>query len=173
MAIKDLLPWNRSSEKQEIIPAEGKGSRELDVFDETWNQWMNDFWRDPFGTTFPREVSSKLGSFSPAFDISESEKEFVVSAEIPGLDAKDFQIQVEGSTLVMSGEKKMEKKEKDHAYTRIGRVYGSFHQRIPLPMDQINQDNISARYDKGILQVTLPKAKNVMAKSKRIPIQSA
>jgi HSP20 family protein len=104
---------------------------------------------------------------------SESDSEIFVSADIPGLDVKDFTITLESDHLVISGEKKMEKKEKDHTYTRIGRVYGSFRQHIPVNVNQIDENKIQAIYKDGVLQIKLQKRNKTTTNSRKIPIKSA
>jgi HSP20 family protein len=170
MAIKDLLPWNRSSEKNEIIPIRNQTKNELERMDQPWDQWMNELWRDPFSFPFTKDLSQ---SFSPAFDLSESDTEIIVSADIPGLDVKDFTINLESDHLVISGEKKMEKKEKDHTYTRIGRVYGSFRQHIPINARQIDENKIQAVYKDGVLRIKLQKKEKSSINSRKIPIKSS
>ncbi len=172
MAIKDLLPWNRSAEKNEIIPVRHDTKNEIDRMDLPWDRWMNDFWRDPISRSFADESAFNLRSFSPAFDLSESDLEIIISADIPGLDVKDFTITLETNHLVIAGEKKMEKKEKDHTYTRIGRVYGSFRQYIPLNTAQIDENKIQAVYKDGVLRIKLQKTEKSSNNTRKIPIKS-
>jgi HSP20 family protein len=172
MAIKDLLPWNRSSEKNEIVPHRNQTKEELSLVDQTWPQWMNEFWANRMGWPFTDESWMAASSFSPDFDLSESETEIRISADVPGLTAKDIQISLDANHLVISGEKKMEKKEKEVAYTRIGRVYGAFQQRIPIAAGQIDENQIKATYKDGVLDIRLPKKEKDRVKSKKIPIKS-
>jgi len=173
MAIKDLLPWNRSPQKNEIIPIRNQTKDEFDQLDLPWNRWMNELWRDPFDWSFTNDLPINLPSFSPAFDLSESDSEIIVSADIPGLDVKDFSITLESDHLVISGEKKLEKKEKEHTYTRIGRVYGSFRQHIPLNSSQIDENNIQAVYKDGVLRIKLQKKEEIAKNARKIPIKSS
>src|SRR3974390_3242715 len=96
-------------------------------------------------------------SFSaPAIDMSEDDKAYKISAELPGLDAKDVDVSVSGNTLVLKGEKRQEKEEKDKNYHYSERAYGSFQRAFELPAS-VDHDKISADVSKGVLTVTLPK----------------
>ncbi|UCE07630.1 MAG: Hsp20/alpha crystallin family protein [bacterium] len=103
------------------------------------------------------------GLRSPAVDMEETDKEIIVKAELPGLDPKDFQISLTENTLMIKGEKKEEKEEKKKNYHMIERRYGSFYRSIPLPCS-VETDKVEANYEKGILEITLPKSELVKAK---------
>lgn len=112
---------------------------------------MEDFWREPFSLpTFFKDADY------PAVDISEKDGVITVKAELPGLDPKDVDITIEGETLVLRGEKKFEDEEKKDDYHRIERSYGSFSRVIPLP-GKVNAAEVKARFEKGILTVSLPR----------------
>ena len=100
---------------------------------------------------------------SPAVDMEETDNEVIVKAEMPGLDPKDFQISLTENTLTIKGEKKEEQEEKKRNYHMVERRYGSFYRSIPLPCP-INSDKVEAKYKKGILEITFPKAEPVKAK---------
>jgi HSP20 family protein len=172
MAIKDILPWNRSSDKVEIVPSRERTESELDRFEPIWDHWMNDEWLNPFGLTLPTPSLFGENRFSPRFDVSESNKEISISADVPGMKAEDFDITFQSNHLLISGERKMKKKESGESYTRIGRMYGSFCQQIPIPTDMVDETKIKAQYKNGVLQITLPKEQKYVEKSKKIPIKS-
>jgi HSP20 family protein len=172
MTIKDKLPWNRSSNKVEIIPVQKQNKNELDIFDQTWNQWMNEDWQNPLRWPFAADSLFSIDALSFAFDLSESEKEYQVTSDLPGLEAKDINIALESNHLIISGEKKMEKKENNHVYTRVGRMVGSFRQVIPLDATTIDENKINANYKNGVLHITLPKKELLASKSRKIPIKA-
>jgi len=107
------------------------------------------------------------GLRSPAVDMEETDKEIIVKAEMPGLEPNDFQISLTENTLTIKGEKKEEKEEKKRNYHMVERRYGSFYRSIPLPCN-VETDKVEANYKKGILEITLPKAK--VAKVKQINV---
>lgn len=94
--------------------------------------------------------------WAPAVDVFEDDKEIVLTADLPDMDQKDLDIHVEDNHLTIKGERKFENEEKKDQYHRIERRYGSFQRTFALP-DTVDADNIGAKYDKGVLKVTLPK----------------
>jgi HSP20 family protein len=105
----------------------------------------------------------------PAFDVSETENEIVVKAELPGMDVKDIDIALTDGLLTIKGERKMEKEDKEENYHRIERQFGSFSRSLNLGT-KVRADGIEAGYKDGILTVTLPKAEE--NKPKKIEVKS-
>jgi HSP20 family protein len=95
--------------------------------------------------------------FSPAIDISETEKEIIVKVELPGIDRKDVEVSLSGATLKISGEKKNEKEEEGEHFHRVERSFGRFAMSLPLPCS-VQEKEIKAEYKDGILSVKIPKA---------------
>lgn len=93
----------------------------------------------------------------PHFDISETEKEYVISGEIPGIDVKDLNVTLTDGIITIKGEKKKESEEKEENYHRIERHYGSFERSFRVP-DKVKTDKLDANYKDGVLKLTLPKA---------------
>ena len=122
-----------------------------DLFDRFFDDW-------DLPTVFSGENELK-----PAFDISENDKEFVVSAELPGIDIKDVEITISDGILSVRGEKRQEKEDKGEDYHRIERRYGSFHRSFRIP-GKVESDKIDASYKDGILKVLLPKAEGTETK---------
>jgi HSP20 family protein len=106
----------------------------------------------------------------PSMDVVESEKEFEITAELPGLEEKDVQVNVADNVLTIKGEKKAEKEQKDKNYRMFERSYGSFYRTLDLP-DGINPDNIKATLSNGVLKVTVPKP--APAQVKKVEIKAA
>jgi HSP20 family protein len=116
-----------------------------DLFDRFFDDW-----------NFPSLLSEK-DEWIPAFDIAENDKEYIVSAELPGIDIKDVEISISDGILTVKGEKKHEKEDKGENYHRIERLYGSFHRSFRIP-GKVESDKVDASYRDGILKVLLPKA---------------
>ncbi|MGE4538723.1 MAG: Hsp20/alpha crystallin family protein [Desulfovibrio sp.] len=112
---------------------------------------MEDFWNEPFGAL--PNLFKDVGY--PAVDVSEADGVVTVKAELPGIEPKDVEITIENDMLVLRGEKKFEDEEKKDDYHRIERAYGSFSRSVPLP-GKVKEDAAKARFDKGILTITLP-----------------
>jgi HSP20 family protein len=109
----------------------------------------------------------------PAMEVVEKPQLLVVTAELPGLGAKDVNIAVDDGVLTISGEKQEEKKEgaEDSQYYVFERRYGSFRRSFTLP-NSVDVDKISAEFDNGVLKVTMPKSENVKAKGKKISVST-
>ena len=118
---------------------------EFDLFDRMFGDW-----------TIP-SLWSEERVVVPAFDISETEKEYVISGEIPGIEPKDLEVTLTDGILTVKGEKKQESEEKEENYHRVERHYGSFQRSFRLP-ENIHRDKLDASYKDGILKLTLPKS---------------
>jgi len=105
-----------------------------------------------------------------AAEVNEDDKQIDVRLEIPGMDTDDFDIQVIDDILVIRGEKQVEREQNKGHYHIMECAYGSFERAIPLPAE-VDSDKTSARYRRGVLEVTLPKSSQ--ANSRRIEVGSA
>src|ERR1700740_488356 len=121
----------------------------------------------------PSWRSASSFSFSvPAIDMSEDEKVYKISAELPGIDAKDIDVSVSGDTLVLKGEKRQEKEEKDKNYHFSERTYGSFQRAFGLPK-RGDRNKGAAGFFKGVLTITLPKTTEAQRPAKKIEVKSS
>jgi len=109
------------------------------------------------------DIFSEERVLVPAFDISETEKEYVISGEIPGIDVKDLDITFTDGILTVRGEKNHEKEENEGNYHRVERHYGSFCRSFRIP-NKLKTEKLDATYKNGILKVTLPKAEESQVK---------
>ena len=115
-------------------------------------------------------LTEPLG-WMPAMSIVENDDALIVTAEVPGINAKDVEISLDDGVLTLSGEKREEKEEgkADSRYHMWERRYGSFRRSFTLPQ-AVDADKISARATDGILTVTLPKTKKAKAQGRKIPV---
>lgn len=97
------------------------------------------------------------GSFVPELNVYETEKEFEITLALPGMSKDDIEISMENHTLTISGERKIEE-ENGRKYHLVESRFGKFERSLPLP-DIIDEDNIQASYENGVLTVTVPKLK--------------
>ena len=112
-------------------------------------------------------------SFSmPAIDMSEDEKAYKISAELPGIDAKDIDVSLSGDMLVLKGEKRQEKEEKNKNYHFSERAYGSFQRAFDLPAS-VDRNKVAADFSKGVPTITLPKTPEAQKPQKRIEVKSS
>jgi len=112
--------------------------------------------------------SSKQGQWAPLVDISETEKAYLVKAELPEVEKENVKVTVENDVLVISGERKFETEEKDSKHHRIERSYGSFLRSFTLP-DDADGAKVQAEFKNGLLRVTVPKSE--AAKPKHVEIK--
>ena len=103
---------------------------------------------------------------APSIDLRETEKEFVVEAELPGMDEKDVSVTLSNGVLTLKGEKKSKRDEKKENFHLMERSYGSFQRSFQLG-DAVDPDKVSATFDKGVLKVTVAKRAEA---AKQIPI---
>jgi HSP20 family protein len=95
-------------------------------------------------------------------DVAETEKSLEIHMDLPGVTAKDIDIQVNGNLLTISGERKEEKEEKGKTFHRVERSYGSFSRTVTLPCD-VNENEVAAEYKDGVLTIKLPKTEESKA----------
>jgi HSP20 family protein len=106
---------------------------------------------------------------TPPVDFVERDNDYEVTAELPGLDQKDVEVTLSNGALVIHGEKKMEREEKNEGMFFSERRYGSFKRSFRLP-ENVDVDKIAASFDKGVLKVTLPKSGHTKSEEKKIEI---
>ena len=118
-----------------------------------------------FDTRLPSQNDDNVitSDWAPAVDIKEEADRFVLHADIPGVDPKNIDIQMEDSMLTISGERESEKNEQREGYKRVERAYGSFYRRFNLP-ETANPEKISARNKNGVLEIIIPKQEKVHAR---------
>lgn len=124
---------------------------------------------DPFrqlGSVF--EVG--YGDMVPHVEVSEAQKSYEISAELPGVDEKDVSVSLQDHLLTMSGEKKCEREEEKKGYLMSERRYGSFRRAIRVP-DDVDENKITAKFDKGVMTISLPKSASAKRKGRRIPVK--
>jgi HSP20 family protein len=114
---------------------------------------------------------TSFGTMAPAVDVVEKDKEFQITAELPGLDEKNLDVQVSGDVLTIKGEKVEEKEEKQKNTYLSERRYGSFQRSFQLP-GGVNLDKVVAIFEKGVLRITLPKTAEAVTQQKKIPVKS-
>jgi HSP20 family protein len=165
MAIKDLVPGLR---KRELMPSLHREAGPLAHLQTEMNRLFDDFFSmADFGVDWPD--SSLMAS--PRVDVSEDDKEVTITAEIPGMDDKDIQVEMDDFSISLKGEKQEEEKKKKRNWSRRELRYGAFHRVITLPA-QVDGNKAKAKFRKGVLTIKAPK-KNPGEGPKRIAIQTS
>jgi HSP20 family protein len=131
---------------------------------------MNRLFRESYNET-GKDDSLTASSFAPAVDVYEDEHKVTLKIEVPGIDEKDINISLENNVLTVHGERKIEKEEKEENYRRVERQYGSFTRTFTLPAT-VDSEKVSASYDKGVLNISLPKKAEAKPKQIKIGIGS-
>lgn len=155
MARRSLMPFNF---RRDLEPFNWLRREMDDLFDH--------FWR----SSRLRPFSDREFLLAPDVDVSETDNEVIVVADLPGLEEKDINIEMSNNMLRISGEKKIDREEKGKNFHRIERISRSFNRSIQIPAD-INNDNVQANFKNGVLTVTLPKSEEARAQAKRIEVK--
>ena len=161
MMVKNLVPFGKKN-----VPGKREEDNPFSLLKREMDSLFDNFYRgfdiEPF--------ESRLGAFSPKVDVTESDKEIKISAELPGMEEKDIDVSLQNDMLTIKGEKKEEKEDKGKDYYRMERSYGSFSRTIPLPVE-VETDKVDARFKNGLLSITLPKTAKAVAETKKIAVK--
>jgi HSP20 family protein len=117
-----------------------------------------------------RNAPAASTGFSPRLEVVERDDEFAVTAELPGIEEKDINVEVHGNVLTLRGEKRSERSGEGEGRTWSERVYGEFHRAIELPAE-VQCDKASASFKNGVLTITLPKSDASRVRS--IPVHTS
>ena len=154
----NLIPWKDKSGREP--------SRTLASLRSDMDRLFDAFVREPFSAL--EWPFRDFGAWSPAVDLAESDTEYTVRAELPGLDPGDLEVSVTENQLVVSGEKKEETDRREKGYHHSESRYGSFRRSIPLP-GAVDSTKVDAEYRNGVLTIRL--AKSAEHAPKRIEIK--
>lgn len=139
--------------------------RRNDDYFPTWPHWFNDFFdKDWFGSTLPAYSSSN--TTVPSVNIKENDDNYEVEVAAPGMSKDDFNITLDGNMLTISSEKTNESESNDK-YSRREFSYQSFQRSIQLPKDVVDEEKIKAKYEDGVLRLTIPKREEAKQKTPR------
>ncbi len=163
MTLRSLLPFGQSTSQPLSTPTDGSPFFSLHRdLDRAIDDMFQTFGR--FGTRVDTVA------FTPHLDVSEDDHSYTVAIELPGMDEKEIDLEIKDGNLLIKGEKKFERDEKDKkGYHLVERSYGSFLRTVPLGFD-VEPDAIEAVYRKGVLKVTVPKPEGLKLKARRIEI---
>ena len=147
-----LIPWKKESLEHPLSSLRDEMNRLFDSF------WRGEFLPERFG--FTREF--------PKVEVTETDEEVIVRAEIPGLEAEDIDLSIQGDVLTIKGEKKEEKEEKEKESYRREVHYGAFTRGVRLP-SSVDVEKVEAECKKGVLKITLGKIES--EKTKKIVVK--
>lgn len=153
-----LIPWRRSQPSQQQLS-------QLSPLSQDFQRLF-----DRFFTGFPNfPVGYEAFSAYPALNVSDLGDAVLVQAEVPGLDANDLEISVEGDLLILKGEKKAETEQKEENYYYAERSFGSFIRRVELPCS-VDSNKADAQLNRGVLMLRLPKLEAQMTKTIKVNV---
>lgn len=157
-----------SLETELMRPLMGLRDQIEDMFDRYTQGWPR------LGQLWDIEPGLGLKGFArtPVLDMSETDKGYEITAELPGLDEEEVEVNVTDDVLTIAGEKQEEHEEKKKDYFVKERRFGQFRRSLRLPPDA-DSSNISARFNKGVLSVAIPKAAGAVEKGRKIPISQS
>jgi HSP20 family protein len=168
MKLDNLIPWNWHKNDFPM-------RRDMDSPFVSLQREMNRLF-DNFSHNLFQGLPSKMdwpefGVSYPQMDIKESDKEILVTAELPGIEDKDIDISLSKNSLTIKGEKKVEKEEKKSEFYRMERSYGSFQRTVPLPA-VVKDEEVKATFKNGVLTVIMPKSEKALKEAKKIKINT-
>jgi HSP20 family protein len=166
--LKALAPWRDKSQ----TPAP-RGDDLHDPF-LSFRRDVDRMFDDFFSGFGRRAVGSPFASWTaptPSLDLTETEKEIVVTAEMPGLDDKDFEVNVSGDVLTLKGEKRAKHEHRNGDAYHMERRFGSFSRSVRLPFE-VQDEKVDARYQKGELTIRVPKPADMQRQVRRIEVRT-
>jgi HSP20 family protein len=167
MTVRELLHIGKSP----ISVA--RGGNPIATFQDEVNRLFGDFFGESHLPSWPQLRTAAASAFTvtPALDVSETAKEFKISAELPGMDSKDVQITVADGYVTLRGEKRQESKEEKEGYFRQERSYGTFQRVISLP-ETANMEKAEASFKNGLLTVSIPKNAATINKTRTLEVKN-
>lgn len=134
--------------------------------DELATIWPRDLWARPWPD------GGMMMEWSPRCDVSETEAEVLIQAELPGVEQKDMEVTIREGVLYLKGEKRTAKKEEQKGRTHSERFFGSFERALTIPAN-VDETKIEARLRDGVLEIHLPKITPTIPAAKKVEIKSA
>jgi HSP20 family protein len=169
MALPSIFRWGRGSE---VPVRHDPDPNPINALHTEMNRLFEDFSRSfGFGDLGIGWAGEGVSTFEPRVDVEETETELRVTAELPGMEEKDFELRLESDALVIRGEKREERSVERQGHTRRERLHGAFERRVWLPCE-IQPDEVAAHYQQGVLTVTLPKTEEARRKAVTIPVKT-
>jgi len=111
--------------------------------------------------------NAATSNWVPAVDVKETDNEFILHADIPGVDPKDIDVHMEDGMLTIKGQRESEKTDEKEGYTRVERSYGSFYRRFSMP-DTADANKVNAKCNNGVLKITIPKQEKAQARKIKV-----
>jgi len=164
MDLRSLIPLPRGG-----VPGRAGGTDPFSSFRRDIDRMFDEFgrWNMPF-------AQSNESFLSPKVNVAETDKGLELTAELPGVDQKDIDLDLTDNVLTLKAEHQIDKEEKDESrhYHLVERSYGTFMRRIELPFEA-DTDKVEASFDKGVLKVFVPRSPSAEKHGKKISVKAA
>jgi HSP20 family protein len=157
-----LIPWRGKRHEN------GGSLAPLDAFRHEMDRVFDSFFHDPFALL--QSGFGQTGEWNPTLDVTESEDQVTVRAEIPGVKPEELDVTVTGDTLVLAGEKKESSEKKEKGYWHSESRFGAFRRQVHLPAE-VDAEHVDAKYENGVVTITMKKSH--VTKSKRITLKAS
>ena len=168
MDFKSLIPWREKSQtsasREDFFDPMVTFRREVD-------RMFDDFFSG-FGGRTPWPMTKRWQGVTPVVDVAETEKDVVITVELPGVSEKEVEVTLAGDLLTIKGEKKAEQEQKNSDATYMERRFGSFSRSLRLPFE-VKDEKVDAKYDKGVLTIRVPKPVEIRNAVRRIEVKAA
>lgn len=184
MKMNKLAPWNwfntEEDRENRSLPVRRRDTASRfdhpmlqlhNEIDRMFEDFFGGFDLPDFGLGKTWDSMTRTGLFKPNLDISETDKEYNIAVELPGVDEKNIELELTGNALKIKGEKKQETEKKDKNYHCMERSYGSFQRVLSLP-DDADPETISAEYKNGIMTIKVPRKPELKPDVKKIEIKA-
>lgn len=171
--MSNLIPWKRRK-NDPVVPRRPEEFNPFVHLHRQMNDLMERFfhdWEAPIDSSVPSPLAGASGFNTPAIDVTETDDELQVTADLPGMNEKDVEVELDEQALVLRGEKRMDREEKKRNWHISERSYGSFQRTIPLPSG-LDPARIRASFKNGVLTVRLPKTLEAKSRRRTIDIES-
>lgn len=186
MKLNKLAPWNWFKKEEEttramtpvhrggeLLPAGHPLLRMHREMDRLFEDFFGGFGLElPAWPALTNGGASRAVWLKPNVDIAATDKEYTINVELPGVAEKDVEVELDGDTLKIRGEKKQEKEDKGRDYYAVERSYGSFQRVLSLPED-VDEAGIRATFKNGVMTVTLPRKESARTHRKQIEVQAS
>lgn len=173
MALGEMVPWRWGS-----LGRSGRDERAVEGFrgeiaslHREMDRLFDSLWSDSLGSSLLSGDWSRM-DVAPQLDVTEDDKAFSVTVDLPGMDEKNVDVTLSDRILTIRGKKEEDKETKDKDYYRRERAYGSFRRSIEIPV-AVDSSKIDASFKKGVLTINLPKTKEAQEKVKHIEVKAA
>jgi len=169
------LPEMTETKAQQVLP---QAWHPFQTLHREIDRLFEDFGIGRSRSLFPRSTfgvqpfSREFGMAAPAVDVVEKDNAYEITADLPGIDEKNVEVQLSNGNLTIKGEKKEEKEEKKKDYYLQERHFGSFERTFGVP-EGVDADKIEATFKKGVLTITLPKKAEAQKPAKKIDVKAA